>query len=290
MPRRTAHVAGVRPWTRARMRALVLVSAVLVLVVVSGLAVAVFSAFRPGTLSGKPAPAGATAEADPPGRLPSLANEQVERDELAAASMPQVDQDAARPSAVSLRDPGTLLIPAPTGTGVAGVPTGFPRTPTGALAQLAAIDQTAMQSGSLAGARAVITGWALPGGPTGQSWSGVAAMAGFLDAAGLSGGGSGQLAIAVTPLMGLIKGHVGDDFVIPCVDFEVDVTLAQTARGAAADCARMVWTGDRWMIGPGAEPATPPSVWPDTDAAIRVGYRDLRTARAGQLTSGGGRG
>ena len=30
------------------------------------------------------------------------------------------------------------------------------------------------------------------------------------------------------------------------------------------------------MIGPGSEPATPPSVWPDTDTAITVGYRDLR--------------
>ena len=34
------------------------------------------------------------------------------------------------------------------------------------MAQLAAIDQTALQSGSLSGARAVITAWALPGGPT----------------------------------------------------------------------------------------------------------------------------
>jgi hypothetical protein len=60
------------------------------------------------------------------------------------------------------------------------------------------------------------------------------------------------------------------------VDFELDVTLQQTARGATADCQRMVWTVDHWMIGPGTEPAVPPSVWPDTDVAIAVGYRDLR--------------
>ena len=46
------------------------------------------------------------------------------------------------------------------------------------------------------------------------------AMAEFFDAAGLSGGGSNQLAIVLTPLMGQIKGSVGPDFVIPCVDFE----------------------------------------------------------------------
>jgi len=65
------------------------------------------------------------------------------------------------------------------------------------------------------------------------------------------------------------------------------VTLTQTARGAVADCQRMVWqpdttqsngTGGRWMVGPGAEPATPPSVWPDTDLALSVGYRDLTKA------------
>ncbi len=50
-----------------------------------------------------------------------------------------------------------------------------------------------------------------------------------------------QLAIVLTPLMGEVKGTVGPDFVIPCVDFELDVTVAQTARGAVADCQRMVW-------------------------------------------------
>jgi hypothetical protein len=38
----------------------------------------------------------------------------------------------------------------------------------------------------------------------------------------------------------------------------------------------MVWHGDRWVIGPGDEPAQPPSVWPGIDLAIDVGYRDLR--------------
>jgi len=53
---------------------------------------------------------------------------------------------------------------------------------------------------------------------------------------------------------------------------------ATTARVAVADCQRMVWTGQRWMVAPGSEPADPPSVWPDTDAAFDVGYRDLRHA------------
>jgi len=140
------------------------------------------------------------------------------------------------------------------------------------------IDQAALQSGSLPGARAVITGWAVPGGPTATTWSGVRALADLLDAAGLSGGGSPQLALVVTPLMGIVKGTMGSRFVVACVDFEIDVTLTQTARGAVADCQRMLWSSGRWMVGPGPEPAPGPSVWPDTDAAINVGYRDLRHA------------
>lgn len=199
------------------------------------------------------------------------------QDSLAARPMPSVPVAASRPGPVSQRDPGApILLPAPTRLGPAGVPTGFPHTPEGALAQLAAIDQAAMQSGSMDGARAVITEWAMPGGPTTTSWSGVAAMNMLLTGAGLSGGGSPELAIVFTPLMGLIKGVIGSDFVIPCVDFELDVTLQQTARGGIADCQRMVWRIDRWLMGPGAEPAVPPSVWPGTDLAISVGYRDLR--------------
>jgi hypothetical protein len=206
----------------------------------------------------------------------ALAGATGREDALAAKAMPSVDLDAATPGTVSVRDPGAIALPEATRTGPAGVPTGFPHTAAGALAQLAAIDQTALQSGTLAGPRQVIAAWAAPHGPTPASWSAVKAMAEFLDAAGLSGGGDPQLALVVTPLMGLIKGSVGSDFVIPCVDFEVDATLAQTQRVAVADCQRMVWRGDRWLVGPGAEPATPPSVWPDTDTAIDVGYQDLR--------------
>lgn len=248
----------------------------------AGLVLAGVSAIHPAVHTGEHTETGpAAAERDAAGagtaRGPAGA-----RDALARRPMRQVGAAASHPGLVSTVDPGTLMLPAATRTGPAGVPTGFAHTPAGALAQLAAIDSTAMQSGSLAGARAVITGWARPGGPTPGSWSLDRGLAQMLDELGLSGGGSGQLAIVMTPLMGLVKGSVGPDFVVPCVDFELDVTLAQTARGAVADCQRMVWTGSdtpdtgRWMIGPGPEPATPPSVWPDTAAAIAVGYHDLR--------------
>ena len=258
-------------WSRRRMRTLLGAAALTVVVLVVGVALTVTDAVTSRTEGS--APAGGTV-----GSRPTVTPTHREtEDALAARPMPVVAESASRPAPVSDRDPGApIVVPAATHLGPAGVPTGFPQTPEGALAQLAAIDQTALQSGSMDGARVVITAWSLPGGPTTTSWSGVQAMRTLLDAAGLSSGGSAQLAVVLTPLMGQIKGTVGPDFVVPCVDFELDVTLQQTARGAVADCQRMAWETDRWLIGPGAEPATPPSVWPGTDMAIDVGYRDLR--------------
>jgi hypothetical protein len=135
---------------------------------------------------------------------------------------------------------------------------------------------TAMESGSVNGVRRVIAEWAAPGGPTPETWSGVDGMARLLSAADLSSAGSPQFVIVVRPLMGLIKGTVGEDFAVVCVDLEFTVTVEQTSRIAIADCQRMVWTGDRWLIAPGPEPAPASSVWPGTEAAVAAGYRDLR--------------
>lgn len=190
--------------------------------------------------------------------------------------MPQATLTDAQPGApISAKDPGELALPRSTKRDAVGVSVGFPHTPAGALAAMASIDSTAFNTGSMNGVRSVIRVWAVPGGPTTSNWSGVKGMAEFFDAAGLSGAGSQTLSMVMTPVMGLIKGTVGTDFVVPCINFELDATLNQTQRVAVADCERMVWTGGKWMIGAGAEPADPPSVWPDTDLAIKVGYQDL---------------
>jgi len=277
-------------WNRGKLVALLAGAAATALLVVVGLGLFVYYALHPangpagnraatqgdGQRAGNAAAAdasggaGATSPAAPPG------SNRAKQDALAAAAMPTVDPAEAQPGPVSTRNPGLIRLPAPTRVGPAGVPTGFPRTPEGALAQLAAIDQAAMQSASLAGVREVIAEWAAPGGPTPESWSAVEAMASFLDAAGLSSGGSPQLALSVTPMMGMIKGTVGSDFVVPCVNFEFAATMTETVRVAASDCQRMVWDGRRWLIGPGPEPAPAPDVWPGTETAVTVGYKDLR--------------
>ena len=122
----------------------------------------------------------------------------------------------------------------------------------------------------------MITAWADPGGPSARSWSGVAAMASLLGSAGLPGSGSPDLRIGVRAAMGLIKGRIGDDFVVPCVDLGIDIAYAgATTTTVSVDCQRMLWQDGRWVIGPGPEPAPAPQAWPDTDAAINAGFRDL---------------
>jgi hypothetical protein len=272
----------VGPWNRRRLIAVFAAAVTGCALVLLGLGLAVYYTLQPDW---HPASApqgdagGGSGETGAESRSPAgPAGHRLTEDALANRGMPTVSVDAAQPGPVSARDPGQIVVPAATRTGPAGVPTGFPHTPQGALGQLAAIDQTAMQSGNLDGVRAVIADWAAPGGPTPTGWSAVAAMTDFLNSAGLSGGGGSQLSLVVTPLMGLIKGTVGSDFVLPCVDFQFDVTLQTTVHVAAADCQRMVWRDDRWVVGPGPEPANPPSVWADTDIAITVGYKDLRHA------------
>lgn len=281
MRRRTANVttpsgASMAPWSRTKLIALLAGGALTAVLVAVGLVLAVVQ----GTSSSKkssPTVEAGTGPAGPRGvQTVAPLDPQAGPDELAAHPLPTVGLSASHPLPISLADPGKpILLPRSTRTGPAGVPAGFPRTPEGALAQLAAIDSTALNAASLTVARDVIASWALPGGPTTSSWSGLGAIAGLLDSAGVSGG-SGQLAVVTTPLMGMIKGTVGQDFVIPCVDFQIDVTLNTTARGAIADCQRMVWSGGRWMIGPGTEPADAPSVWPGSELAYQVGYKDLR--------------
>ena len=274
--------APVGTWGAGKVLALLVAGALVGLLLLVGLGLAIYYSIHPVPAAGKlhvgaQSDAGFPTGAVSPG--PSRASDPVQarRDDLAALPMRAVSPTDAQPSVLSTRDPGFIVLPASTTTGPAGVPAGFGHTPAGALAQLAAIDTAALDSASVGGARAVIEHWAAAGGPTAATWSGVRAMADFLTAAGLSAGRAPDLALSATPLMGLVKATDGGDWVVACVDFEVDATLTRTARVAVADCQRMVWAAGRWVIGPGAEPAPAPSIWPGTDASIDAGYKELRS-------------
>lgn len=253
-------------WTRLRLQILLGAVALVVLALVVGGAWSVVN-----MLTGSSAPDGAGSE-----------SAQSAQDQLAEKELPEAPLEAAQPGSLSSGETGTIETPPPTEVGEVGVATGYPRTPEGALAQLAAIDTTALTSASVRVAQDVIKEWAAPGGPTPESWSGVQAVAALLESAGMSSEAGSSLTIAVEPKMGFIKGTVGDDFVIPCIDFIVTATTTtgEPQQVAAADCQRMVWQEDRWVIAEGDEPAPAPSLWPGSQASFDAGYQWLEVAQS----------
>lgn len=266
-------------WTRGRLRALLGVITVVTTLLVAGVTWSVVSVLTEGHDDRDDGLHGGHNDDLAAAQAPSSVQER-----LAARQLPAASLEAAKPGASLSSDrTGTLPVPPPMQVGPAGVATGFPHTPQGALAQLAAIDSTALSSASVRVAQDVITAWAAPGGPTAENWSGVHAVAALSEAARTSGDGTG-ITVTVEPKMGLIKGTVGEDFVVPCIDFVVTATVAngQPKQVATADCQRMSWQAPdpaapvgRWVIGAGTEPAAAPSLWPGSQQSFDVGYQWL---------------
>jgi len=194
-------------------------------------------------------------------------------DALVTIGADEATLEDAQPGPLATSRTGAIRVPQPTKLGQNQVATGFPPTPEGAMAQLIAIDQRAIQSVSVVTAQDVIDSWAAPGGPTAETWSGVEAVRTLLESAGLPASGSTEMAVELRPAMGFIltaQPHA----VTPCVDFVLTVTVtgAESSRIAVADCQHMLWSDGHWVVAPGMEPDPAPSLWPGTQASYDAGY------------------
>ncbi|NLI84891.1 MAG: hypothetical protein GX440_05740 [Propionibacterium sp.] len=198
------------------------------------------------------------------------------RDLIAAEPMATVAQDASLTPGVAIALPPAIGLPAATTVGASGVPSGYPRTPEGAAAQLAAIEVRVLSAMSLPLATEIYRDWAMPGGAGAADWSQTRNVQSFLTHARQSSNvlDPGTL-ISVTPAAIQIKGTDGPDWVVACVLLDVRVALKAEARMGYGTCERMQWTGDRWLIGPGAPPAPAPSRWPGSDASVEAGWQPV---------------
>ena len=202
------------------------------------------------------------------------------RDDIAAAPMATFPASASSPAPPATTPGPTMTVPGSTRSGPAQVPTGFPHTTPGAVAQLGAIESRVAQAMSIQVATDVYGGWALPGGVGAPRWTMTVAVRQFLSSAGVSSIDDGQARIVATPAAGMVKGADGDDWVVACVLLHVKSTIVRTAQMAFGHCERMQWQpdqmvpggGGRWMIAPGPEPAPAPSTWPGSDAALQAGW------------------
>ena len=200
------------------------------------------------------------------------------RDQLAAQPMLQVPAAAASTPGVSTELAPVLRVPVADAVGPAGVPTGFPHTPEGAVAQLAAIEVTVVEAMSIPTAHEVHAAWSLPGGTTAAEWAMTRNVQVFLTTLGDQGNAKDDsVLVTATPAAGLVKGTDGPDWVLACVLLDVRAAVATTARIGYGHCERMTWHDGSWQIAPGTPPAKAPSTWPGSDLALQAGWRTWQT-------------
>jgi hypothetical protein len=251
--------------------------ATVVVLLAAGLAYAVVWTVRTATATAAPVPVRG------PLRISEAATPGQRRDAIAAAPMPAVDPSSATGGAPATTPAPTMVLPVGTRVGAADVPTGYPHTPPGAVAQLAAITTSVVSTMSLQHATAVYRGWAAPGAPAAPDWvmtrnvQAVLAAAGLPAAAGVPG-----VVVTAEPVAAQVKGVDGPDWVLGCVLLDVQATVTAHARIGYGHCERLQWDAPsaRWLIAPGAQPAKAPSTWPETQAAVDAGWVTL--APAGQ--------
>ena len=198
---------------------------------------------------------------------------QERRDEIAAAPMAEVPADAVNPTDDKPEhEPDTIAIPSGVVPGPAAVLTGFPRTPEGAVGQLAAIETTVLQSMNLATAGEVYGAWALPGGAGADAWPLTTSVRAFLGGADMGESMDEAANVSIEPAGAMVKGTDGPDWALACVLVTVTAALEQEVQIGYGHCDRMQWVGGRWMIAPGAPPATAPSAWPGSATAAQAGW------------------
>lgn len=289
---------GAAAWGQRRMLAVLGVAVLVAALVVTGLGYAVYYALGATSATTAAVARSAHVRAAGPGdsqpghaagaAAAAGAGGMSRRDAIAARPMLAVDPAASRsgvPAAVAA--PG-IAIPAATANGQSRVPTGFPRTPQGAVGQLAAIETSVLSAMSLPATREVYREWALPGGPGAAGWPLTFNVRAFLSGAGAVGQAAGVAAgqakdptvvVTPTPVAAQVKGVDGDGWVLACVLLDVRAVIVTSARIAYGYCERMQWTASaagsagRWMIAPGQPPALAPSTWPGTAMAERAGWR-----------------
>ena len=262
-------------WGRGRLLLMLGVALLVVVVLVAGV---VFAGTYAVTGAPQDGGTGSIPVQSPGGSRPAVAG----RDEIAAAPMLQVDRQASLPTTPAAVAGPTMQIPPATGVGPAGVATGFPRTPEGAVGQLAAIGTAVLQGMSIPYTNDVYTDWALPGGVGMEQWPMTGNVQAFLDAARIRSGGrhggdgdrrtgrrtgqrcrrpglGGRLRAVRSARHDHRRGPDG---------------IRATANGCSG-------SNGRWMIAPGASPARAPSTWPGSELSIRAGWRTWVDAAEG---------
>lgn len=257
----------VRPWSQRKLAVVAGVSITFAMLLVGGLAYQVISIV---TTSADDVPTAEDLGAVYPQGADGVRGEKF-RDGLAAAPMLQTTPKDMEPAEPSLQMAEEIHVGPATETGPGDVPTGFERSPEGAVAQLAAIDITVLTPMSVRYADIVHQEWAMEGARF-EHWPIAEAIRSFHAAAGTVEGDS-TVSLSATATGGQVKGTDGPDWVLACVQLDVTAAVNDSVRFGFGHCERMQWNDGRWMIAPGRPPAPAPSTWPGSDRSIEAGWK-----------------
>lgn len=207
---------------------------------------------------------------------PLPAGEVSVRDEIAAAPMLAVSRSDATGGTPAVGQLPTIDIPLVGQIGAEGIPTGYPKTPEGAVGQLGEILVSVLGPMDLAHAQRVQQSWFED--PTGSagSWPVLGLIQSFLTAGRMPAGLETGASLTVIPSAGQVKGSDGDNWHVVCVLVEITYTFRDQARLAYGHCERMTWIDGRWVIAEGAHPVPGPSTWPGTELALKAGWLSWR--------------
>lgn len=254
-----------QPWGKPKIWALLVGVVVVFVTLVAGLGLSIRAAFTAG--HDGPADAAATVPAG------DEAGQAARRDRLAAEPMMQVSQTDSTGGVPAARVAPAIDVPASTMIGPAKVAAGFPHTPEGAAAQLAAIEVAVLTEMSIARTHEIHAAWSMPGAPVIEAWPLMGNVQSFLGAAGMGSAKDVGTMVTVIPVAAQIKATDGPDWVVACVLSDVRAVVRTEARVVYGYCERMAWDGRRWLVAPGTPPAAAPSTWPGTELAIKAGWR-----------------
>ncbi|MFI6029434.1 hypothetical protein [Amycolatopsis magusensis] len=213
--------------------------------------------------------------------LPPPANEAAaELRELATRPMLELPAQAAQPQAMTTQTAGPDIdVPDPESTGRQWIPGGFPRTGEGALAQLKALNETALSAADPAVYSRAYREMSLPGAPNPGGTGLVTLLSSLRSRAGLPATGPvNGMSASYQVNHGQIKGiAAGGNYAVVCTLGQFSLNYqGQVITAGVGDCQALHWTGVSWRIAAGALAAAAPSAWPGSADMVKAGYRGLR--------------
>jgi hypothetical protein len=200
---------------------------------------------------------------------------------LARAPMLDLPPAAASPHTLSTRTAGPpITLPEPAQVAGSDVPTGFPPTPEGALAQVATLMTIGMAGGDpQTWARAYHSVAEDGAAPAGETWTGrdLVELRRGADMAPIGPPRPG-MTISWTPTSAMVKGTTSDgSFTVACVlgEFVADYN-GRVVNAGWGNCLPMRLLDGRWRIASGPTAAAAPSAWPGSAEAVAAGWQEIR--------------